>query len=377
MMNSQLRKAAILIASLDRASAESLLTQMPKEFAKRVLAAAKQLGKIDPEEQQSVMRDFLARKEGKSAIEKKSALPEVELALSHDAAEEIEKPAPPTPQDDLVSAPQRFSFVANDSVAPLAAILQREQPRLAALILAHLPADRGAAVLSHLDHANRLAIVERIADIEDAAPLVLDELEQELKGRLLRERLKLEGSRQGLAALSGILQASDPELRSQISDAMGAKRKERLAVVNKSAMPSHPSSRSQDTGSEETEEYPSVKPANETGTDLAEPIIAAPLIAFSGLSALDDVSLAAVFGAVSPQVALLALVGAEEALVRRILNVLPRKEAAGFRKRLEEVGPLRLKEVEQAQTRLSLAAGELLKQRRITLPIHDRARMAA
>jgi hypothetical protein len=176
--------------------------------------------------------------------------------------------------------------------------------------------------------------------------------------------LKLEGSRQGLAALSGILQASDPELRSQISTAMVARRKARTIESAPEAL--NPTSVS--------EPAPTIK--SESETPIA-PVAPAPLIAFAGLAHLDDISLAAVFGSVSPQVALLALVGADETLVRRILGVLPRREASAFRKRLEEVGPLRLKEVEQAQSRLSEAAGELLQQRRITLPVHDRARVAA
>lgn len=401
MISAQLRKAAIVFASLDRASAESLLKQMPRDFAKRVLAAAQELGAIDPDEQQAVMRDFLARKAGASAPLPGAASPEVELSLSQTtegaSSKLVERMSSPEPAP-ITSEPGRFSFVTEDAAAPLAAILRNEQPRLAALILTHLPAERSAAVLAQVDRESRLAIIECIADIDEAAPEVLNELEQELKARLLRKKLNLEGSRQGLAALSSILQASDPEIRGQITHAMAARRKPRVladrAVDSAAAAHIHSISEPNQVLTTSAKADLPTLGGNESVAKPFDVISAESLarlqpvaesnsrdesvaFAFSGLTSLDDVSLAAVFGAVSPQIALLALVGADETLVRRILSKLPRRDAASFRKRLEEVGPLRLKEVEQAQNRVSQAADELLQQRRISLPAHERAPLAA
>lgn len=378
-MSSSLRKPAILIASLDRASAAKLLAQMPKELAARVLAASKALGKINPEEQQAVMQEFLTQKSGKEPPAKgnpASQSEDVELSLSVSAEETEHANSPKAePSEANSGSAARFAFVTDNDVRPLAAILHREHPRLAALMLAHLPPQRSAAVLSHLEAPLRLAIVERIADIEEASAEVLSELEQELKTQLMRERLKLSGSKQGLATLSGILQASDPQLRDQISAAIESRRRETPKAIAKET-PSPPEANAA-TQIKLMEEDSAELQRTRKDENEPESITSKPVLAFSGLSSLDDISLAAVFGAVTPQTALLALVGADESLVRRILKVLPRKEAAQFRKRLDEVGPLRLKEVEQAQSRLSQAAGELIEQRRISLPIPLRARVAA
>jgi flagellar motor switch protein FliG len=365
-----MRKAAILITSLDRDSAESLLAQMPKETAKRVLAVAKQLGKVDPAEQKEVMQDFLSRKSGRKAEHLPTAISsEVDLSLSS-AVEQIHSaPFEPTLSfEGALSKTTWFSFISKDCIEPLASVLGTEQPQLVALILAHLPGELSAKVLSRVDAATRLEIVQRIAEIEETTPEVLHEIENELRTRLMRARLHVQGSAQGLAALSGILQASDPELRNQISTAMGQRRFEKTPIM----LPDRsPVSEDEPVGDQE---LPKRNPTEEV---LVENRAPNETLAFSGLAGLDDVSLAVVFGAVSPQVAILALVGAEETLVRRILRVLPRKEAAIFRKRLDEVGPLRLKEVEVAQSRLSQAASELLQQRRISLPIPQRIRLAA
>ncbi len=56
--NDNLRKAAILVASLDRASADSLLQQMSADQAARLRRALVELGPIDPDEQSDVIEDF-------------------------------------------------------------------------------------------------------------------------------------------------------------------------------------------------------------------------------------------------------------------------------------------------------------------------------
>jgi flagellar motor switch protein FliG len=371
-MSNQLRKAAILVKSLDKSTAEALLAQMASAAAKRVLAAAKALTGIDPDEQKEVMRDFLARQSGKSVTAPVDASSDVELSLSSSASESVEGAAPkpePTPASQVAPLSNtRFAFITAESIEPLASVLSREQPQLAALILAHLPAEHSAAVIALLELSARATIVQRIAEIDDTGAGVLDEIEQELKTRLAREQLRIKGSAQGIAALSGILQASDPNLRRQISTAIGSRR----AVM---ASP-------QPLGREPAIEGPALQSnrADANSTKEAQDIEKSgqsSAITFTALNALDDISLAAVFGAVTPQVAILALVGADEPLVGRILRLLPRKEAASFRKKLDEVGPLRLKEVQVAQDQMSRAAGALLMDRRISISAPQRLRLTA
>jgi flagellar motor switch protein FliG len=370
-MSNPLRKAAILIKSLDKSAAAALLAQMPKAAAKRVLAVAKGLTAIDPQEQQQIMSEF-ARKSGKQIAAPIESSVGVELSLTSTASEPVEHvQSNATPVAALHDSPfseSRFAFITPESIESLALVLSREQPQLAALILAHLPAQQSAAVLGLLDSSAREAIVQRIAEIDDASPDVLDELERVLRTRLMHEQLRVKGSAQGLAALSGILQASDPTLRSQISAAVGS----RGAVLK----PPVPLERilASDRPTRQIGRAESIAASDE---ETQEKDGKSPAIAFTALSALDDISLAAVFGAVTPQVAILALVGADEALVGRILGLLPRKESASFRKKLDEVGPLRLKEVQLAQDQLCKAASALIMDRRIAYPAHQKLRLAA
>jgi len=102
---------------------------------------------------------------------------------------------------------------------------------------------------------------------------------------------------------------------------------------------------------------------------------AVPRLTFADLIQLDDRSLRAVFAAADPAVLLLALTGAEERLLSRVIRQLPAKDAGVLRERLDYPGPVRLREIEQAQVRLAATACQLVQDGEIQLP--TRARFAA
>jgi flagellar motor switch protein FliG len=74
---------------------------------------------------------------------------------------------------------------------------------------------------------------------------------------------------------------------------------------------------------------------------------------------LNDATLKRIFAAADPQILLLALTGAEDRLVQRILKQLPAADAAAVRQRLNHPGPLRLSDVDSAQQQLAQLAVEL------------------
>jgi flagellar motor switch protein FliG len=102
----------------------------------------------------------------------------------------------------------------------------------------------------------------------------------------------------------------------------------------------------------------------ETATSASE-----PLIAFDDLASFSDDALRQVFAAADPQLALLALTGADERLVSRILKSLPAKDAAVLRQRLEHPGPVRLREIEQARSSLAVIASRLARSGQIAVPL--------
>ncbi len=146
-----LRKAALLIRSLDADSAAVLLSQLSASEAKAVRAAIRELGEVDPDEQEQLREAF------RPASEMRQTAPDeagVELVLSTDVPPETPsepmRPAvvatPPAPP----AVDQPFAWLEGGDLPSLAAMLEREHLSTVAVVLSHLPADRASEVLSAL-----------------------------------------------------------------------------------------------------------------------------------------------------------------------------------------------------------------------------------
>jgi flagellar motor switch protein FliG len=72
--------------------------------------------------------------------------------------------------------------------------------------------------------------------------------------------------------------------------------------------------------------------------------------------------------AATTQLLSLALIEADERLTRRLLRALPARQAADVRQRLEDPGPIRLRDIDQAQRELVELARRLAGAGQITLP---------
>ena len=90
--------------------------------------------------------------------------------------------------------------------------------------------------------------------------------------------------------------------------------------------------------------------------EFAEPVVE---LDFSDLAKLDDQSIADVFQAAEPEVALLALTGADNSLVKRILKQLSGRDAKQLKKAIRQVGPVQLRDIEDAQRQIGRLAGRL------------------
>ena len=103
-----------------------------------------------------------------------------------------------------------------------------------------------------------------------------------------------------------------------------------------------------------------------------------PRFAFAELMKCDSASLQALLATAKPQLTLLALRGAEPALLERVLRMLPRSEAQEVRFRVQNIGPTRIQDIQQAQQYLLRLASLLEDLGRFRRPKHgSRWRAAA
>ena len=318
-----IRKAAILVAALDRQSADVLLEKMGATQARLVRRCVLELGEIAAEEERRVIDEFVRA----GAKLKAPSLPN---AASH--RRPPGKTAGPEASQEAQAAPFRFLQQAESD--KLAGILATERPQTIALVLSHLPARRAGAVLVRLQPPLQVEVIRRLVDLEETDQEILREVEQAIETRL-SELVRMQRRRvAGLSAVAGILAASEEGVGKQI-------------LGNLNVHDRHLAER--------------LQPSR---------------IDFEDLARLDDRSLAVLFSECDPKLAILALVGAPPDLIERLLRRLPEPEAQAVRQRLVNIGPTRLRDMEQAQSELLELVRQLAAQGRLRLPRSAGARSA-
>jgi flagellar motor switch protein FliG len=382
MNDDKLRRAAILIASLDSQSADRLLDEMSPEEAARVRHAVMELDTIDPYEQSQVIREFVRRTQHDSPAESEGVELDPSLARKLGAT---------APHGDGVAAPRAtppppraFAFLDAVSCEYLARLLVREHPQTAAIVVAHLAPSRAAEVLRHLPAPLQTEAICRIARLQPPDPEVIRDIEQEMRALLGKQELSEPLESEGLAAVEAILRAGSPDER---RDWMGevARRDQTLArrlgaVCALAGSRSEPEPEATRGPRDEDARPRTTRPPGIAGRE-SDPGTRDPAgtprgLEFADLEQLDPAALALVLQASHPTTTLLALAGASPELMRRITEYMPSREAAQWQRQMSRLGPLRLDDVRRAQLRLAQSAQRLVDQGRIDSPLARRFAVA-
>lgn len=340
-----LQKAAVLINSLDMRSADVLLDQMPPEQAARVREAMLELDDLPAEIQEEVIAEFL-RNGGRLPAPTAAEEQGVELELSQEADQTAQLAS-----EHSTSGP--FQFLRDASPGLLAEFLRQEHPQTAAVVLAHLDPDQAARVLERLPAELSTESLARMARLHQISPEILADLESEIRSQL-QPQIEAERRPHGLAGASAVLSALNDPLRKRM---LGQLAHRDQSLVRQLGYLDAGGDRANATR---------INPVSQTQAAKLSPAPIpqaapkkTPAIRFAQLNELNDATLKRIFAEADPQVLLLALTGAEERLVQRILKQLPAADAAAVRQRLNHPGPLRLSDVDGAQQQLAQLAAEL------------------
>jgi flagellar motor switch protein FliG len=206
------------------------------------------------------------------------------------------------------------------SAIELARYLEREHPQTIAVVVSHLPPERGADVLASLPASLQAAVARRLVDLEAADPEVVREVERGLQS-WLAEQVKSRARRKaGLATLEGILQAADNRTQHELLSNL--------------------------------ENYD-----EQLVRKLSPPRRQLPTMA--ELEQWDDSALVLLLERTDAEVMTLALAGSSASLVERVLGCLPRARAKALRHAIQHLGPTPLSDLEAAQTALAEMAYDL------------------
>lgn len=301
-------KAAVLLVALGPEATAKVFKHLKEDDIENITLDVARLGKITPEIRRSVVAEFHEMCLAQEVISEggiDQARKALEAAFGADRANEV--------VSKVVQALQvlPFDFVKKTDPSQLLSFIQDEHPQTIALILAHLQPNQAAAVLSGLPQELRAEVARRIAIMDRTPPEVIREIE-----RVLERKLSSAVTMQGFTSVGGV--------------------KTLVEVLN---------------WVDRTTEKTILENLSETSPDLADEVKKLMFV-FEDVILLDDASIQKVLREVDSKELALALKGVGEEVQTRIYRNMSERAATMLREDMEFMGPVRLRNVEEAQQRI-------------------------
>lgn len=306
-------KAAILLIALGTKLSSSVLQQLSPEEVERIAAEIVRQKKIRPELREKVLEECKLALTDRSAQGGQEYAQEVLSGVfGENKAKELLS---------RVSVGVSVSGIGRSlkTIPPrqLAALLQIERPQVIALVLAHLPSDHAAQVLSALPEQLQGEVALRLTTMRPTDPDVVNTVAQVISDKAA------ESESMGLAEVGG----EDSVVR--ILSNVGRSTENRIL------------------------EY--LRKVDET---IAEQI-RNKMFVFDDILSLDDRSIQIILREVPQEDLRLALKGTPENVKEVFFRNMSQRAAETLREDLEAMGPVKLKDVEAAQNRIVAVARQL------------------
>jgi flagellar motor switch protein FliG len=301
------QKAAILLISLGPEYSAMLFKHLTDEEIEKLTLEIANQKQVEPELKQSVISEFYQMAMAKSYLSSgglQYAQNVLEKALGSEKASII--------ISRLTTSLQvrPFDFLHKTDPSQLLNFIQNEHPQTIALIMAYLDPDQAAIILSSLPQDRRAEVSKRIAEMDRTSPDVLREVERVLERKLsalVTQDFNVAG---GIKAIVEVLNRTDMSTQKEILD--------NLEVDD---------------------------------PELAEEIKKLMFV-FDDIVMVDDRSMQVVLGQVDNKDLALALKAAQAEVSEKIFKNMSKRAGDMLREELEYMGPVKIRDVEDAQQRI-------------------------
>jgi flagellar motor switch protein FliG len=213
---SDIHKAAVLLMSLPEDEAAVLLSRLDSKQVEQVSIEIARTSQVPLSEQEEVIREFAdcnpASGGGGGGIDLAKSL--VKKALGNEANSTLD-----SIRQTIEALP--FGFLRHvDSQNVLTYVID-EHPQTIALIMSHLPPAFGAEILSGLPSDRQLAVVRRMARMNQTNPEIIREVERGLERRMSSVMSQSFQHAGGVESVAAMLNVSDRGTERQILDTLG------------------------------------------------------------------------------------------------------------------------------------------------------------
>ena len=418
----RIRHVAIVLQSLDASTSRGLLGQLPPAQSKLVRQAMVQMGTVTPEERaaafqsmQGLLKAFNVQASPERSATKESLSPAAALLASQSTAlgdqVELSPQAVAMDQNQIDwqsgtsgrSSPNGMDNWRHMPAEALAEILKGERPIVIATVMNQVSVARATAIAQALPIQIAATTLAALPHLQSTDAAILEDIQLELERKIGQYQSPKQATEEGLTKLKAILarmpavqqdtwtnaialsnpvlatkmgwttranpsafNRNDPAIGPPTSSVSAIQLDDRsrstredifddsiiLPFVQHASTSAFESVSVQST----TDEKQSIAPKS-TGADRDKPTGSR---AIEDLLQLPDRDFVAVLHACQPQTVLLALSGASKAFTTRVERLVPAKDVKRLRDRLHSLGPLQLRDIDEAQARIVETAMKLL-----------------
>jgi flagellar motor switch protein FliG len=301
------QKAAALLLQLGPTEAANVLKHLSDEDVDLLTLEIAGLGKVENNEVDEVLEEAFQTMYAREIASRGGvnyAKELLEKAFGVEKAQEI--------LTRLSSSLQvrPFEIARKADARQLLNFLQNEHPQTIALVLAHLKPEQAGAIISELSPAIQSDVSFRLATMDRTSPDVIREVESVLERKLSTIVSQDFTEVGGVQTLAQILSRSGRAVEKSVLEALDEKDPELAENVRKL------------------------------------------MFTFDDIVNLDDRSIQVVLREVDSKDLGVALKGSSEEVKERILKNLSQRAAQMLKEELEYMGPVRLKQVEEAQSKI-------------------------
>jgi len=302
-----LTKAAILLMTLDTATATALLKHISPESVEEVTRELAGLGRVPDALRHAVVQEFYGLSIA-SAFANEGGLEYAKVLLkeSMDAgsADRVLRQI----QTQVQKTP--FAFLQKAESENLLTFIQDEHPQTIALIVCHLEHHKAAEILSGLPVQKQVEVIKRIANMEQTNPEVIREVEQGLESRLSNMLTQSMEKAGGIPTVAEILNLADRATEKAIMEGLEADDPELVEEIRRL------------------------------------------MFVFEDMKLVDGKGIQAILKEVDNDELGLALKTASPELQEKIFGNMSERAAALIKEDMQFMGPVRVSDVETAQQRI-------------------------
>ncbi|WP_340103512.1 flagellar motor switch protein FliG [Rhodohalobacter sp. 8-1] len=308
------QKAAVFIITVGKQTASEMMRSLKNSEVEKIMLEIAKMRNVKTEVVDSVLKEFYKMMEAKQYILEGGFDYANDLLAEMGGGENSEKMLRKLKAQSGTSV---FDEFQETKIVQIANFIQNEHPQVAALIFSQLHMDKAAEILVHLEPEMQGEIMYRLASMDKISSEVIEEIEEVIKEQMggmdaLGDRVK-----SGTATVAQILNEAEITVERHVLDSIQAR-------------------------------------DGKMADDIKE-----QMFLFEDIIHFDDRTVQLIINEMEKADMVMGLKGVEEQLAQKFLGNMSNRAADMLKEDMEALGPVPLKDVKDAQSRIIKKIKEL------------------